>query len=378
LSLLVPVVGRSDPPAGVAAARAGQDRGVTQAVDAHPLVLAAQRVAREVLAPRAAEVDASTVPRSHLDAIGAAGLLGMHAPERLGGTQAPAPVARRVAEVLAGADAATWFVQAQHHFAVRALAAHGGLDDRARDVASGRVVSGIAFSHLRRYPDRPITATAVPGGWRFDGVAPWYTGWGLNDVCLLAGATPSAEVVFGLVDARPAPGLAASAPMEVAALRAAVTVSLRLEGLVVPERDVVLRLPHEQWARSDLRAAVNVTPAVFGVTDAALTLLAETGTPGPAAGTAARLAEQVAVVRERAYALIDTVAPDEAVPERLELRARAQRLMIEATTALVVARAGRAMSLSDPAQRHAREALFLLVQAQTARARAAALDVWGT
>jgi hypothetical protein len=36
------------------------------------------------------------------------------------------------------------------------------------------------------------------------------------------------------------------------------------------------------------------------------------------------------------------------------------------------------MLLSSPAQRLAREAQFLLVQAQTAEARAAALELWGT
>src|SRR5690242_2222373 len=38
-----------------------------------------RRVAAEVLAPRAAAVDDSQVPRSHLDALAAVGVLGVHA-----------------------------------------------------------------------------------------------------------------------------------------------------------------------------------------------------------------------------------------------------------------------------------------------------------
>jgi alkylation response protein AidB-like acyl-CoA dehydrogenase len=81
----------------------------------HPLVEAARRLAKELLEPAAAQVDASTVPRSHLRAMADAGLLGIVAPAEVGGGGASAAVFREVTEVLAGADAATWFVQAQHH-----------------------------------------------------------------------------------------------------------------------------------------------------------------------------------------------------------------------------------------------------------------------
>jgi siroheme synthase len=59
------------------------------------------------------------------------------------------------------------------------------------------------------------------------------------------------------------------------------------------------------------------------------------------------------------------------------VRARAGRLAVDAAPALVVAGAGRSMLLTSPAQRLLREAAFLLVQAQTAEARAAALDHFG-
>jgi hypothetical protein len=45
--------------------------------------------------------------------------------------------------------------------------------------------------------------------------------------------------------------------------------------------------------------------------------------------------------------------------------------MRAATTAAVVAGGGRAMDLRSPAQRLAREGMFLLVQGQTAQVRAA-------
>ncbi len=71
-------------------------------------------------------------------------------------------VVRRVAEILAGADLATWFVRAQHHGPVRALAEAGGLADLVAELASGRRIAGIAFSHPRRWPARRVTVNVNP------------------------------------------------------------------------------------------------------------------------------------------------------------------------------------------------------------------------
>src|SRR6185312_6115879 len=118
----------SDPPPRRAGCP-GQDRGVDEAeIERHPLVTAAARLADDLLFPRAADVDAGQVPRSHLAALAAAGLFGISAPLTAGGAAAPGPVARRVHEILAGADASTWLVYTQHMTPVRALVEHGGHD----------------------------------------------------------------------------------------------------------------------------------------------------------------------------------------------------------------------------------------------------------
>jgi alkylation response protein AidB-like acyl-CoA dehydrogenase len=343
------------------------------------LVTAARRVAEELLAPNAAAVDAGRVPRSHLDALAAAGVLGMRAPRSAGGVDAGPGAVREVEEVLAGADLTTWFVQAQHHSPVRAVAEAGGFDGLLSELASGRRVAGIAFSHLRRWPDRPVTASRDGDGWRLDGRAPWYTGWGINDVALVAGADPDDEVVFALLAARTGPGLSASEPMRTAALAGAVTVTLTLDGYRVPAADVVSVQAGPAWRAADADRTANVQPAVFGLTAAALALLdrrgAERGEPA-ARQAAARLSERMAEVRQRAYRLLDDVPPGERRPQRLALRAQAQQVMTDATTALVISGAGGSLADGAPAQRLAREALFLLVQAQTADSRRQALLRW--
>ncbi|MEU9338323.1 acyl-CoA dehydrogenase family protein [Streptomyces sp. NPDC048290] len=344
----------------------------------HPLIDRARRLARELLAPRAQEVDRTEVPPGHLTAIRASGLLGVSAPVAYGGAGAPDTVAREVAEILAGACCSTWFVQTQHHTPVRLLArSDAPVRERLlRPLATGELVAGIAYAHVRAYPRVPVRATAVAEGWRFDGTVPWYTGWGLNDVMLLAGVAEGdagPELVFAFTDARERPGLRASAPMRLAALTAARTVALELDGLLVEREAVLLRVPQAEFAAVDLARSANASPALFGIAYAALDLL-----DADARAAAEPLRERIDQVREQAYALAEADGPEPRIEERLALRVRAHDLMRAATTAAVVAGGGRAMSLDSPAQRLYREGMFLLIQAQTAPVRAAHLAHLGT
>ncbi|CAM5327769.1 Acyl-CoA dehydrogenase, short-chain specific [Streptomyces rochei] len=340
----------------------------------HPLVTEARRLADGLLAPCAQRVDQDGVPASHLDAVRRGGLLGVSAPEEFGGAAAPDSVAREIAEILAGACCSTWFVQTQHHTPVRLLAgAAPGLAARERflrPLATGELLAGIAYAHVRAFPRVPVRARVDRDGVRFDGTVPWYTGWGLNDVMLLAGVTEADEVVFAFADAREQPGLRPSPPLRLAALTAARTVSLELDGLRVPAENVVRRTPRAEFARVDVPRSANASPAVFGVARAALDLLGDTPDER---GAAESLRVGLDEVRARAYALADHPVAHEHVEERLALRTRAYDLMRAATTAAVVAGGGRATSLDSPAQRLAREAMFLLVQGQTAPVRRAHL-----
>ncbi|MGW0865904.1 acyl-CoA dehydrogenase family protein [Streptomyces sp. NPDC002611] len=334
----------------------------------HPLVTRARRLAHDLLVPDAERVDQEGVPASHIEAVKRSGLLGVGAPKEYGGAGASVGVARETAEILAGACCSTWFVQTQHHTPVKLLATYDSpvREKLLRPLATGELMAGIAFAHVRAFPRVPVRAVPERGGWRFGGTVPWFTGWGLNDVMLLAGVTETAEVVFVLAEAREQPGLAPSAPMRLAALTAARTVSLELDGLWVPDDAVVLRVPQKEFALVDLPRAANASPAVFGVADAALDLVADTPDgQDPARSLRARLDE----VRREAYALADHPVPHECVPERLAVKTRAYDLMRAATTAAVVAGGGRSMALDSRAQRLAREGMFLLVQGQTAEAR---------
>lgn len=215
-----------------------------------------------------------------------------------------------------------------------------------RPLAGGELLAGIAYAHVRSHPRVPVRATAERNGVRFDGTVPRYTGWGLNELMLLAGGVTGAdEVVFAFADAREQPGLHPSPPMRLAALTAARTVSLALDGLWVPEEPVVLRTPREESARVDVPRGTSTSPAVFGVAYAALDPLASAPDER---GAADSLRARVDEVREQAYVFADHPVPHGHVAERLALRTRAYDLLRAVTTTAAVVTGGRSRHEPGP------------------------------
>ncbi|GLV76041.1 hypothetical protein Shyhy02_40410 [Streptomyces hygroscopicus subsp. hygroscopicus] len=108
---------------------------------------------------------------------------------------------------------------------------------------------------------------------------------------------------------------------------------------------------------------------MFGV---ALDLLEAAG-DAAAKETAQALGERLRAVRREAYALVDEVPAGERLADRLTVKTRAYDVLRAATTAAIVAGGGRASGLGSPAQRPAREGLFLVVRGRTADVRSARL-----
>jgi alkylation response protein AidB-like acyl-CoA dehydrogenase len=274
---------------------------------------------------------------------------------------------------LAGSCLSTWFVIAQHQTPTALVR---GAPEPLRSAVlplleSATSIAGIAFSHLRRWPQSPVEVEPCGTGWRFTGTAPWYTGWGVNDLAVIAGVSRAGEVVFGLVPAEAHEGLRPGRPLDTVAVSAARTVPVLLDGLVVPEQGVLAVTTIEAWRHNDRAKTANVTPSVFGVTQAAVDRLAERG---PSAQEAAgRLGQRMAAVRREAYALIDEVEAHDELDRRIDLRAAALATCVQACSALVASRGGRAMLRTDDAQLLARWAMFLTVQAQTPPVREALL-----
>jgi alkylation response protein AidB-like acyl-CoA dehydrogenase len=314
----------------------------------------ARSIAEDLLWPAAGEIDrAPTVPVHFLDALAEAGMYGLYGPGSVGGLDADTPTAGRVVAALAGSSCVTAFVWVQHHSAVRlARAAPVALRDAwlAR-LCSGEVRSGIAVAAMRRPGPPAMTATPAAGGarWHLDGHAPWVTGWGLIDVVLVA-ARHGDDLVWALVDAVPAPSLQV-VPQALAAQQASATVTLHLSDHPAEADRVLAVEPYEHWRARDARGLRQNGYFPVGVAERAARLLDSPIVAEETETLAAALAER----------------PDDDIPA---VRAAASLLAVRATTALVVERGGRAVGLDDPAQRLARDAMFLLVFGQTPSIRA--------
>lgn len=347
---------------------------------AHPAVLAAGQVA-DTWRSDAETVDVGGVTRERVDLAARSGLLALTAPvQHGGGGEAPA-VARAVTEQLAGACGTTWFVTAQHALPVSLLV---GADEPVRSrllrpLCDGQVLAATAVSHLRRPGPPAVRARPSGNGWELSGHIGWLTSWGLADDMVVGAATADGRLVFAYLPATEQPGLQVGSPLATAAMRGTRTTTLELDAVQVPESAVVQVVEAGPWCERDLAKTANVVPAVFGLLHTTCGLLVQSSGRDDTAAAgelAVTLAETAADVRHRAYRLIDEVAPIEQVPQRLALRAHALQLLVHGTSALVATGAGAAMATQHPAQRLAREALFHLVQAQTADVRRATLERW--
>ena len=331
------------------------------------LAARAQRLADDVLFPRALATDrASLLDADLLDALADAGLYAMSAPEEFGGAGADPAELGAVTEALASGCLTTTFVWAQHQStAVAACDPASAVHETwGRPLASGRAKAGIAFAHLRR--PGPAAVVAVPGrdggGWLLDGVAPWVSGWGRVDVVNVAARNGDA-IVWALIDAVADESVVAR-PLPLAAVNASGTVELALHRHRVPPERVVKVEPLADWLARDATSMRMSGSLSLGLARRCDTLL-----PRPVLGP------RIDAVRRQ---LDDAAANDDPSSRSISLaRAAATALALDAAALAMVERGGAAIIRDEHAQRLGREALFLLVQAQTPAIRASQRATFG-
>lgn len=352
--------------------------GADGRVTSSPLMTTAVDALRGYAAD-AQRLEAEGVSRFDVDRLADAGVLSAGLAEGW----APAQV-REVHEQLAGASGALWFVLTQHRSPAEAArtSANDALRGRwAEGLVRGALLGAVAFAHLRRPGAPTVTATRDGAGWLVSGRLDWITSWGLADALLLMAETPDGEVVQMLLPASDRAGLSITGELPLAAMQGTSTVGAGLDAMSVDEAEVAYVLSKDEWLATDATRTANAPPAVFGLTRAALNALIGASQQRrweSASALARQWQDRFVQLRERAYELVDDVPPGEAVKERVAIRAEATKLAQDVTSALVTVQAGRAMLLSSPEQRWAREALFALVQAQTQVTREALVAEFST
>lgn len=319
------------------------------------IVGTAQRLADEVLFPRALGTDATdTLPRERLDLLAAEGFYGLRGPAWAGGMDADLDTICAVTEALASGCLTTTFVWSQHVGTAFVAAASRSPAMRSWVVplCRGDVRSGLALAGAQPGP-APLRASRVPGGWRLTGVCPWVSGWGRTDVLHTAALAEDDSVVWSLVDAREGPDLRVARDALVA-LNATATVTVTFGGHVVPDERVTVLSPPEgpsPPAPASLRIHSSLA---LGVVARCARLLG----PSP-------LDDELAASREALAAGDAETMPD--------ARAGAAELALRAAAALMSASGSSSLRLDRHPQRLAREALFVIVFAARSPIREAFL-----
>ncbi|MBA2437282.1 MAG: acyl-CoA/acyl-ACP dehydrogenase [Acidimicrobiia bacterium] len=203
-----------------------------------PYLEALQPVIDEVVAPAAVDVDRSgTFPRAGIDALGAAGLLGLLSAPQVGGRGEGHRAAALVIEELAHHCASTAMVAMMHYCAAPLVEAHGPRELREA-VAAGEHLLALALSEhgSRSHFWVPVsTARAEEDEVRLDASKSWVTSAGEAHSYVWSSRPLDADGLstLWLVPAD-APGLSVGAPFDGLGLRGNSSSPMTADGVRVP------------------------------------------------------------------------------------------------------------------------------------------------
>ena len=257
-------------------------------------------------------------------------------------------------EQLARKSLALALILTQRDSAVGIIAA-GGNDRLLAEVRDGAFVTvGIAQLTTSRQGGAP--ALSWRDG-RVDGVIPWATG-AAKATYVVAGAVADdagGQILFAIPT--DAPGVTIEPPLPLVALRETWTSRVRCENVAV-ERDLVLLGPAPN-VLSLRRKSVPIPQAFLALGHArgALDLIAEHDSDR-ARNLVRKLGKQIDALHARVVAACAPGSDPSLIPL---LRGECNELALRVTHAAVALYKGNALLLSHPAQRLAREAMFLLV-----------------
>ncbi|MEO8297119.1 MAG: acyl-CoA dehydrogenase family protein [Burkholderiales bacterium] len=216
----------------------------SSAIDNHPLVLAAQRLAREVLAPDAARIDREAAfPAAALQAMADAGLCAMTIPPEYGGNPANEAVICRVTEELAKGCPSTAGVLMAFVIGIAPIVNQGTPEQKQAylpDLAKAR--RSVCFAVTEAHTGSDVaaistTATRKGDSWVLNGKKALIGNAGGADLCILAAKTDPAAghkgVSVFIVDAK-TPGYSVSHIYEKMGMRGTTTGEITLDNVEVP------------------------------------------------------------------------------------------------------------------------------------------------
>jgi alkylation response protein AidB-like acyl-CoA dehydrogenase len=307
-------------------------------------------------------------PSAQLTLLARAGVLGWVIPRELRGSAVSETSLLEGYLDLAAACLTTTFILTQRNGACQRLAASPNArlrEELLPSMARGERFATVGISHLttsRQHARRPaVTIERTPDGLRLNGEIPWVTGAGHAQYIVTGGTLADARQMLVALptDAR---GVEIDPPARLLALSGSQTSSVRLDGVLVPERMIVAG-PTEQVMKTSTgtTGSLSTSALAVGLTNAALEQLTAESAARP------ELLEIIAPMETEAKELVRqlTSTPGSVehppVASAESIRTRANSLALRSTQALLAASKGAGFVSGHIAERYVREALFFLV-----------------
>ena len=312
---------------------------------------------------RATEHDrTATWPADDLADLAAAGVLGGSVPADFGGAGNDPLDVTLLQERVAAASLATALVLSQRDSAAALIADSENTElkhDLLPLLAENEVFATIGIAQLttsRQGRGPAVRATPDGDGFTLDGTIPWSTGAGEADYIVTGAALPDGRQLLVALpsDLR---GVRRRPPMPLVAMAASRTAAVDLAGVSIRPRHLLAGPADRVLAGRAKPVPLNQSYLATGHVRGALELIA-THDSDAGREALASLAAQLERVQSRLLSFEEDAAHPQAGPE---LRAAAAELALRAAHTAVALFKGGALLADHPAQRLAREAMFLLV-----------------
>ncbi len=304
-------------------------------------------------------------PQAELDALAAAGAMKWAVPREFGGEDCSALELYLRYEAIAGDTLTLALILSQRDSAVAMIdsadqwVVRGGMLKR---LANNElfITVGIAQLTTSRQGGPPVLRAAhAGGGYRIDGYIPWATGAAQAEI-IITGAVldDGGQILFALPTG--SEGVTVDPPMPLVSLRASWTTRIACDGVTISGSQLLRSPVPSALAGRKKSIALGQAFLGTGLCRGALDLI-EAHNSAAARQASERFGEQLQKLRQRVLELSAEGREEGAAAAAGEIRAACNDLALRITHAAVTLYKGTALLTTHPAQRLAREALFLLV-----------------
>jgi alkylation response protein AidB-like acyl-CoA dehydrogenase len=235
-------------------------------------------------------------------------------------------------------------------------------------LASGRIFATVGISHLttsRRHLGKPVlTAEAIPGGFRLNGMSPWVTGGAAADVITIAATlienSEATEQQLLMAVPTDTPRVSVADPLPLIAVTASSTGPVLLDNAEV-SNEWLIAGPAPNVMSSGVggvTGSYETSTLACGLAQASIDFLAAEAAKRP------DLSEPMRALRAEYESLLRDlfeVARGKSACTKESIRQRANSLVLRASQAALAAAKGTGYVVGHPAGRWCREAMFFLV-----------------